>query len=72
MGCCKFDKGVFLTNNQEVADKLLALGYEVTGEIDKSSVDEETVVQTDDTDSTEDESIMQETTGSKSTRRSRK
>lgn len=29
---CRFEKGIFETNDQAVADKLLALGYEVTGE----------------------------------------
>lgn len=29
---CKFEKGIFRTEDQAVADKLLALGYEVTSE----------------------------------------
>ncbi len=29
---CRFEKGIFKTDDQEVADKLLALGYEVIGE----------------------------------------
>lgn len=32
---CKFVKGVIETNDEALAEKLKALGYEVTGEVDK-------------------------------------
>ncbi len=34
---CKFSKGVFQTNDKEVADKLSALGYEVIGGADEEA-----------------------------------
>lgn len=36
---CKFVKGVFSTNDKDVADKLKALGHTVTGKADEKKPD---------------------------------
>lgn len=38
---CKFNKGVFQTNDKVIADKLTALGYEVNGEADEADTADE-------------------------------
>lgn len=37
---CKFVKGVFETNDKEIADRLAALGHTLTGEADAKPLDE--------------------------------
>lgn len=45
---CKFNKGVFQTNDKVIADKLAALGHKVTGEVD--GVEEEKTEASDETE----------------------
>lgn len=66
---CKFENGKLETNDVELVEILKAMGYEVTGEVDTSKVDDADV-----NDQTDDNQETPDTSGEKtqSKRRNRK
>lgn len=52
---CKFCKGVIETNDETLAEKLKALGHEVTGEVDKADPEQTVSEQPEQPEQTEQE-----------------